>query len=735
MTAFVRRFREVPTIEVLTEIEQVAIVDQVPQTTPVGVGSGTMLLVGEFEDGPFNTPTEVFGDNDELAKFGGFGFQRGTLLSQDPCARIHGGEAWNGNAFIKGKFLKPQRKICCRVDTRVGDIRFQPLASVRTAVGPFRLTVGGQITVTPDGGSPVSTTALAAVVATKSGIAFPGGSNLSEFVGGEQISITIDANPAVIVTFQAADSTAAQVAARINSFLGYAAATTILSGTAIRIIGVVAGTDGAVVLANVAGTPLTNIGLSPSTTNGTGTVGNINAVTATEVQTIVNALAGVDARVDADGRVVIFSPTTGTGSILVASTTMATEVGIAAADLGVTLDALVGEATIIPAGTRVSNSGDTMRWLSMQTLRIPEGTDDTPNLSFYSSPIRPVLDDGTGTSATAGQVSALIDIPGGRMFSVTNISNVSAALSEVQIDVAYEAAFDATVNPSKISRVVNSSLCARNSDAVMRKGRDNAILASNEGNFGRKFHGRAPLGYTLDQAIANVALYRSDRVFFTYPGWRVRIPEIAVVGLAGGTGFTEDGVITIGADGPLCYINCQIPPEENPGQDTGLLTFVLGIEDIDGVTEIFDVNTYKAFKREGICAPRVDQAGTPVYQSEVTSSLEDGRTTQKRRKMADFIQDSIGILLLPYSKKLNTENREAAIDSKLTSFLANLRAANQPERQRIAGYLMTNTTAQNPDLADRGISTRKVVVKLLSSNDTFLVNTTIGESAVTVEEG
>jgi hypothetical protein len=410
---------------------------------------------------------------------------------------------------------------------------------------------------------------------------------------------------------------------------------------------------------------------------------------------------------------------------------MSIAIGIATADLGVTFDATVGPACIIPAGTRVSDSGDTQRWLSMQTIRIPEGTDDVPNETFYESPIRPVTDDGTATSETAGNIDTLIDIPGTRMFSVTNIANVSGALSEVEIDVLYEDAFNATLNPAKISREANHSLSARNSDAVMRAGRDNAITSSNEGCLGRCFHGRAPLGYTAAQIIENVALYRDERVFFASPGWQVRIPEIARVGIAGGTGFTADGVITIGADGPLCYINCKIPPEENPGQDTGLLTFILGIEETADA-EDYTIDTYKAFKRAGVCAPRINEAGTPVYQSEVTSSLEDGRTTQKRRKMADYIEDSIARLLIPYSKKLATEGREAAIDSKINSFLVNLISRNAPERQRIRNAIMTNTTSQNPDLFQRGITTRKVDVQTLPSEDTFLINASIGNGEVTV---
>lgn len=737
MTAFVRRYREQPSIEVLTEIEQIALIDQTPTTPTVGSGSGMLLLVGEFEDGPFNVPTQVFGDVDEAAKFGTFGFTYGQNVSQNPCSRIHLGETWNGNAFIKGKYLRPPQKVVVRVDTRVGDVQLRPLAALRTVQGPFRLAVGQQLTVAPDGGAGVTTTAVAAAVATRTGIAFPGGGNLSLYVGGEQIGIVIDANPEVIVTFQAADSTAAQVAARINSFLGYAAATTILAGTGIQIVGLVQGTSGKITLRNVSGTPLTNIGLTANTVTGTGNVADLSAVTAAEVATLVNALAGIDAVVDGSGRVVVYSPTVGaTGSVNVTAGAMATALGLTT---GTTVTALVGIAARIPAGTRVRTGGGA-EWVLMQTYNLPAGTSAAPNLSSFSNPVRPGLDDGTSLVANAGTVTVLVDLPNDRMFSVTNAANLSAALTEDVIDVRYDNAFQQTLDPSNVVHQVNHSLSARRSPSVDRSGQTNAVSASDEGCFGRKFHLRSGFGAQVSEAQANVATHRVDRVFFTYPGVRIKVPEIAVLGTAGGTGFTADGVITIGGDGPLAYINAVLNPEENPCQATGLLNdFVLGIETItipaSGTAQVFNRAVYTALKGSGVCAPRIDQLGNAVFQSEVTAELTPGRTTQKRRKFADFLEDSVALILIPFSKKLATDAREAGIDAKINNFLQTLLSKNNPDLQRAKAVQLINTNSQNPDFYARGISSRKVSVTQLSSLDTFLVNFNCGEGVVIISAG
>ena len=721
MTAFVRRFRNIPSLEVLTEIEQIALIDATPRTPVTGIGTGTLLLFGEFEDGPFNEPTEIFGENDEATRFGAFGYQYGDLTHRNAAARRHLAEDWNGNGFLKGKFLRPRRKMITRVDSSVGSARFSLAASLRSNAGPFRLTVGGQLAITTDTGGPANSTAVAALVATAAGANFVA----SGFTGGEQIGITVDGLPEVLVSFQAGDQTEAQVAARIQAFLGYAIPVT----TGVDIPGLVAGTSGQVVLRDVTAGALAAIGHTAGTTAGTGNVGNLAAVTAAELAALINvgAVSTIDgeAVVDGEGRVVVYRTGSTSGTVSIAAGTLASEIGIPTAT---TVTANLGAASVIPAGARVRNAGGD-EWVVMRTVSIPEGVVGNPSNGSYDIEIRPAQDDGTGPAASAGTITTLVDFIDGRFVEVTNPGNVSAALTEDQLDVRYEAAIAATVDITKPSREATITLSARRSDAVIRAGRQNAIDASNEGNFGRVFHTRAPLGALPPAAIADVANYRHDRVFYTYPGWQVRIPEIAEVGAVGGQGFSDDGVITIGADGPLAYINSVLNPEENPGQDTGLLGFVFGVEPIP--TE-FNRQLYVAFKAAGICAPRVNRSGVPIYQTEATTDLTPGRTTQKRRKFADFLQDSFARILLPYSKRLATDAREASVDGDLTDFLVNLQSVDQPDLQRLADFNIANTTASNPAYAASGISARKIQVRMLSSLDTFLVDTEIGEGVVVV---
>ena len=128
MAGFVRRFTRVPSTSTIQQIESTVIIDLAPPDPATGAGSGTVLCVGEFEDGLFATDAsaigsvEVFGSEDLRQKFGGFGYTYGTTVASNPCARRHLGEFWNGNGWLKLYKLRAQRLMISRVDTSVGTV-------------------------------------------------------------------------------------------------------------------------------------------------------------------------------------------------------------------------------------------------------------------------------------------------------------------------------------------------------------------------------------------------------------------------------------------------------------------------------------------------------------------------------------------------------------------------------------------------------------------------------------
>jgi hypothetical protein len=361
----------------------------------------------------------------------------------------------------------------------------------------------------------------------------------------------------------------------------------------------------------------------------------------------------------------------------------------------------------------------------MQTLSIPEGTSSDKVGGPFSVPVRPAFDDGSAASASANAVTSVVDQPNFLELDVDNPGALTAALTEGQMDSAYEEALDATIDPNGVAAEANYLICARRSDALDVVTRANVNDASSQGHVGRKVTQRAPVGvnFSPTQAIAAVASRRDDRVFYTYPGFKVRIPEIAETGATGGVGFTDDGVITVGADAPLTSINAILNPEEDPGQATGLLPRFFAVEDVG--TKL-TIETYKAFKREGIAAPRVDRRSGTIFQSGITSSTTSGEENQARRKMADFIQDTLADRAVRLSKKLNKQSRRNAIRLDVEAFLRSLERPDNPDLARIAGFSVREDNTADELAA--GIFRLVIRVRTFSSLKDIVLQTTIGES-------
>lgn len=106
MSGFIRRYSNMPGAEVLGAIEGVVVIDAPPPGSVQGAGVGTAAIVAEFADltyaveannvGELATkpqPTEVFGTQEILEKFGGW----------DPTLGDFGVSGGNGFAELKGK--------------------------------------------------------------------------------------------------------------------------------------------------------------------------------------------------------------------------------------------------------------------------------------------------------------------------------------------------------------------------------------------------------------------------------------------------------------------------------------------------------------------------------------------------------------------------------------------------------------------------------------------------------
>jgi hypothetical protein len=100
--------------------------------------------------------------------------------------------------------------------------------------------------------------------------------------------------------------------------------------------------------------------------------------------------------------------------------------------------------------------------------------------------------------------------------------------------------------------------------------------------------------------------------------------------------------------------------------------------------------------------------------------------------MADYIQDSLAIAGKPFSKRINTFVRRKAYASEVKVFLDGLLSAKNPQFQRIAGY--TLKTANTQATLAAGMFRLRIRVQTLSSLDSIVLETTIGNNVNTVQQ-
>jgi len=817
---FVRRYTSQQPLDVLLAIEGVVIIDTEPPSQLSGLGTGAVCEVGEMEDGPFNTPTEVFSGLDYLQTFGGFGFTYGGVPSCNPCARARYADAtltpeyWNGNAFIALAKKKFARLFLVRVDTSVGAVRLQRLPQVTGNANPlWSLTNSYSVEVQLDTAAFVGATFTGAVAALTSAA----GTYPTTFTGGQSMNVTIDENTdqqigPVDIVFESGDQSHGQVIARINATLGYTAATD-AGGGETTISGRVKGKRGSVIVNSVSGAIVTTAtGFSAAEADGTGNVNQLTEVTFLEVKSVIEAaVTGTRVELDDAGNIRIaatsasrmvvqdtggvfgfvdagadfevsrasdgfadlvseagsyptsfgggesltlgfdvnpdvdivftsgdqtrdqviarinstlgatYATAVSTDRIKLAGLVNGGQVRVVSATSGVLttlgLSAGVTESqgvsdTPIPAGFRVRDSA-AHEWVTMQTLTVP-----VTNPGPFTIKVRPGTDDGTAPSASGAAVTVMVNSIPGLALSCTNPSSLSAALTESQIDAAYQAAMDTTLSMSAVTKDTDIILSARQSNALRIAGRLNALTASFSLR-GRRFIARPPLGTTTRaQAKSNsqpgVGVLREERVWYAFPGVQVNIPQIATRGSAGGAGFTDSGNIDVGFDAPIASTASQLAPEENPGQLTAFMDYVLGIEAGNPDVQNLQLEDYESFRANGIMAPRVD-SGTCVIQSGVSSvdpAQHPSLVPCTRSRFADYVSDTLAQGVLPYSKKRMSRSNRISVFGVCDGFLNTLLSPLQPDQSRIDSYALDAKSGNSAAAMEVGVFRLLVRVKM-----------------------
>lgn len=838
MPAFRRVYLQDPGVNALLAVSQTAIIDRAPPSLNTGAGTGTMLVVGEFERGPLLVPTEVFGATDRERTFGGLGFPIVGNLHAGPVAQQSGGnEAWNGNGFIATVNKPFGRLVIQRVDNSAGSVEFTRLACLTGGAGPFEAANGDTAVFELNGGP---TTATATVTHAKAnilavGVAYPLAAGT---LTNKTLLVAWDDMPAAdaqTVTFTSTDVALADVIARINA---KAAATIAFdnagqldlrsvrsgSGARIHIVGgdaltdlglptavvndlwtitvtgdalaateirvtkfvngvstdfdtaVIAGPVGSIgakrnaitqelALLGVPGFTAANSGAADTTFTGgdnqilvsltalqgggeltivnttpgvalevfgTGNVFDSSQISVTEAANIIDAVTNLGASVNSDGTLRVCNELTpGTGSIKGDSGVWLTELGF---DIVTTVSAAAGPDVLIPAGTRVQDSTATATvWVTLSDLQT--GTGGGP----FVAKVRPFTDTDTALASTANDVTVIVDeLAGG--FSVTNPLGLTR-LTAPQLDARYITAIQETVVDAPPANEVNRIVSARTSAAIRNEIASNVREATATGLAGRTGYVSPRIGVSRDDAVAVATALREERVQVAFPGFLTAVDEIREVGVVGGIGFADDGVINVHSDTWLAAIRSVINPEQSSAEDQRGTNF--GRLDVSGLEDAYNplsegsiklvFEDYARFKREGISAPKVDRNAGAGWVDDVTSvspTTDPGRTAANRRAFADFINDTLVIVAIPFGNKVITPALRQDLIGSVEGTLDFLQSPGNAAASRMESYSVQDVT----DPAVPSILRLVTRVRMYAIAEAIVFETTIGPTVITSQQ-
>lgn len=714
----VRRFQARPSLAELTAVSGVVIVDEPPAIAANAAPFGNTVCLGEFEDGPFNVVTQILSSRDMPRIFGGFGYDYAGQVHKYASAVQSGGvEPFNGSGYVQLARLPFGKLSICRVDTSVGQVSLAPLAYVQASgkLAPFVLDNGLTFIWERDGSAKTATFAATAAVKDGTGITYP-----TSFAGGEQLTVSLNGT-ATTVTFQAGDTTLANIIARINATFGFTFASS--NAGQLRLTSNVKGTGSNVtVTVNATATAL---GLNGTAVNGTGDAANITALTFNEFFTKVNAVdSGSRASQASDGTLRIVSKTGSTGTARTLNGTANAALGfVNQTGLAITTAALRSD-TLVPAGTRLGpDEAEETLVVTMQSVTSPRGSTATLVLK-----VRPALDTGGFAGATTDSVSDILDKPGGQEWTVTNPLALSVALTASQLDARYATALAATVGTSNdTTKKLNAAVSARQSDAIRTGIQSNAIATSNGGHFDRRGFVCPPNGTSAQTAIGatapSVGAYRDESVSYAVGGVRALMSEL----LDGGYVTETSPEIIRHPDTFLASRYSSLGAGLNPAQypeNSALRFSQTTFPGLEAAASTWDVETYKAFKAAGVCGAQFDSSTGLVFGDGVTSVdplAEPTRVNISRRSLAGVIGDTCAGFAGVQVKRQATPDR---IDDIRTGIEGFLRSLVPPTGQVVEEFNVSSNPGDAP-----GITEFTVAASQLASMDTILFNLKVAPGA------
>lgn len=410
---------------------------------------------------------------------------------------------------------------------------------------------------------------------------------------------------------------------------------------------------------------------------------------------------------------------------------------------------------------RGADTGNTFAWTtgSAQPWRIHDGSTvasagydhQSVEAGAYQVPARPLdatiaastvvlptIAPPTGTANVWDPLTGLAasTFSGGALTYTSTIQAPNAP-NDSTIDVLYSTALDSLLQDAEPASDINIVFSARHSSTIRNKLRTHVDDASSRG-LGRMAINSPQISQrTLSNVLGNsdpgVGANRDERLQYSWPGCTTLIPEAVGSKLATGDSKTTlDGVLDQTFDSWMACILSNLAPERNPGQIAEpvptLLAPILGFQ--RGMPAL-GMPEYIALRRQGVAALRKNSLGFFV-QSGITTSQVSGQKNVNRRRMADYIEDSVAKAILPFDKlPLSTQVRDGAV-GEIVAFLNQLQSPTNPASQRIEAYSVDDKSGNTPELLAAGVFVINISVRMLATADFITLQFNIGPG-VTIE--
>lgn len=317
----------------------------------------------------------------------------------------------------------------------------------------------------------------------------------------------------------------------------------------------------------------------------------------------------------------------------------------------------------------------------------------------------------------------------------TNVQSANPA-NHASIDALYVTAFDGLAQDTSPARDVNIVFSSRSSQTIRSKLKSHALNVSTNG-LGRvacvsPTLATVALATAIGDADPGVGATRDERVIYCWPGSMTFVPEAANVSIVtADAAATLDGILDVPADGWMAAVLSNLPPERNPGQAGPPVNEVLApVLELQRGLSSMDLGAYISLRAAGIAGLRNDRTVGMIFQSGVTSSLVSGQKNINRRRMADFIQDSVAQALVPFSKQPLTVSNQDAMTGEVDAFLNQLLSPNNPAAQRINAYSVDDVSGNTPALSAKGIFVIIGRVRTTPTADFIVFQTEVGEGVV-----